>query len=201
MPVNTRSCRSIVSLALLSLGGLAGCYSSWPPVEGASPLGEVNNTANVRAMTVAGHWALNKVTGTPGAQGKPIVFNLPAELMRSNVLKVAAAAGTQPLTETSAAVSTIVHMPRVWIRHDVAEIDVVYPNPQAGAENPYTMATLHMRSDGGLWTVTVAREWESLVREVPEHHYLPDSDYPQKSPEPARPLKTNYNTAPADSAR
>lgn len=194
MPLNTRLV--LVPLTLLAIGSLTGCYSSWPPVEGASPLGEVNNDANVRAMTVAGRWALAKVAGMPGIGGKPVVFNLPAELVRSNVLAVAAATGTQPLTEASADVSTVVHMPRVWIRHDAAEIDVVYPNPQGGAENPHMMATLHMRARGAIWSITVVREWESLVREVPEPHFLPDSDYPQKGPERERPLKANYNTTP-----
>ncbi len=192
---------TIIPLALLALCTFPGCYSSWPPVEGASPLGEVNNTANVRAMTVAGKWATAKAASQPGAEGRQFVFNLPAELRRSNVLAVAAATGTQPLTEASAAVSTVLHIPRVWIRHDAAEVDVLYPNPEGNPVNPYKMATLHMRSNGGLWSITVAREWELIVRGVPEHHYLPDADYPQKAPEADRPVKTNYNNAPTDALR
>lgn len=163
--------RALALLSLLSAAlaaPLAGCYSSWPPIETADPLGNVNWPQNRAVMARAAQWAISHHQ----PQGS-VAFNLPEGMRRSRVLEVVSAAGPQavPLTPETATTATIYHIPRVWIRKDRAEVDVMVPK-----DDGYSMTTLRLRGGGSGWTIETARQWNTLTREVPPLYYLPATD-------------------------
>lgn len=161
---------SIAALAALAALPLAGCYSNWPPIEGTGRT-ELNNVHTRGALVAAGKWALDRYKPATA-----VAFNLPADLRRSAVLEVVdrIGEGSQPLTPESAQQLPIFHLARIWIRNDRAELDVIVPT----TDGNYAMTQLRLTGRFNEWRVEVAREWETLVRPVPELAYLPETDMP-----------------------
>lgn len=176
--------RAIIAALAIATLSTAGCYSNWPPIEGSGQT-EVNNMHTRGALAEAGRWALRAYK-----PASPVAFNLPKDLRRSGVLEVIGAigGGSVALTPETAASHTVYHLARVWIRNDTASLDVIVPTGQ-NAEGPtYTMTQLRLVGRGSSWRVEVAREWETLVRPIPELSYLPDTEYPAQTGEP-EPMK------------
>jgi hypothetical protein len=171
--MRTTSRMLLATLSLLAAGALlpqGGCYSNWPPIDGTGRT-ELNNVHTRGALIAAGRWALERYK-----PASPVAFNLPEGLRRSNMIAVVngIGGGSQNLTPETAASHTIYHLARVWIRNDKAELDVIVPTGQG----TYQMTQLRLVGRFEKWTVEVAREWETLVRPVPDLAYLPESDYP-----------------------
>jgi hypothetical protein len=65
----------------------------------------------------------------------------------------------------------------------------------------HKMVTLRLKGGISNWNVKVSREWESLLRPVPELHYLPAEEYPPtygpEHEEPAAPLLEPVEATPA----
>lgn len=168
-----------ISLAVLALTAalpLAGCYSNWPPIDGTGRT-ELNNVHTRGALVAAGAWALDRYK-----PASAVAFNLPAGLRRSAVLDVIERIGrdSQALTPESAQQLPVFHLARIWIRNDRAELDVIVPT----ADGNYAMTQLRLVGRFNTWTVEVAREWETLVRPVPDLAYLPETDMPPQPDEP-----------------
>jgi len=179
--------RILASALLVALAAvpMTGCYSSWPLVRGTG-LTDFNNVHTRGALVAAGKWSLQRYKPS-----SPVAFNLPAELRRSGVLEVInrIGGGSQVLTPETAANHTIYHLARITIRNDKAELDVIVPT---GPET-YQMTQLRLVGRFESWRVEVAREWETLVRPIPELAYLPETEYPAQSdePEPMKPWQEN----------
>lgn len=160
-------------LAALTALPLTGCYSSWPLVRGTG-LTDLNNVHTRGALVAAGKWALQRYK-----PATPVAFNLPADLRRSAMIEVVEriGGGSQVLTPETAASSTIYHLARITIRNDKAELDVIIPT----GPGTYEMTQLRLVGRFESWRVDVAREWEFLVRPIPELAYLPETEYPAES--------------------
>jgi hypothetical protein len=171
--MRTSSRTLFAALSIAAAGALlsqAGCYSNWPPINGTG-ITELNNVHTRGALIAAGRWALDRYK-----PASPVAFNLPADLKRSNMLTVieGIGGGAQVMTPETAASHTIYHLARFTLRNDKAELDVIVPDGRGG----YQMTQLRLVGRFEKWTVQVAREWETLVRPVPDLAYLPESDYP-----------------------
>lgn len=186
---------AVAGLALAGLFALPGCYSNWPPVEGYGQT-ELNNPSTRGVLSAAGRWAMQRYK-----PATPVAFNLPAGLRRSGVLEVVGniGGGAQALTEETASTCTIYHLSRLNLTNDTAEMDVIVPTGQ-GADGPtYQMTQLRLTGRNAAWKVVVAREWETLVRPIPELAYLPAVEYPQAD-ENAKPKPWKDEAAAADDA-
>lgn len=163
----------VVGAVLSGVFALPGCYSNWPPVEGYGQT-ELNNASTRGVLAASGRWALQRYK-----PAGPVAFNLPAGLRRSGVLEVISGigGGAVALTEESAS-GTVYHLSRINLTNDTAEVDVIVPTGPGAGGTEYQMTQLRLTGRGSAWKVVVAREWETLVRPVPELTYLPASDYP-----------------------
>jgi hypothetical protein len=182
---------AVVGVVLGGLFALPGCYSNWPPVEGYGQT-ELNNASTRGVLAASGRWALQRYK-TPG----PVAFNLPAGLRRSGVLEVISAigGGAVALTEETAG-GTVYHLSRINLTNDTAEVDVIVPTGQGASGTEYQMTQLRLTGRGSAWKVVVVREWETLVRPVPELTYLPATEYPaQDENAPPKPWKDSTSSA------
>lgn len=165
---------AVAGLTIAGLFALPGCYSNWPPVEGYGQT-ELNNPSTRGVLSAAGRWALQRYK-----PAGPVAFNLPAGLRRSGVLEVVGniGGGAKALTEETATSCTVYHLSRLNLTNDTAEVDVIVPTG-SGDGPAYQMTQLRLTGRNASWKVVVAREWETLVRPIPELSYLPAVEYPQ----------------------
>ena len=153
---------------------LAGCQTSWPPINSAKAMDDVNTQAAQDAMSLVANWAWNNYSAPGGAY-----LNLPIDLTRENALAVVQNSHT-PFRVVTGDVSggTVYHLVRVWTRASRATIDLLIPASIAGEPSlgggAYKTFTLQLvqPTTGGDWQIADVREWETALRDAPPLHNI-----------------------------
>jgi len=168
---------------LLTLAGtiaLASCareYANYPPITGDEfAIKDVNNSMNMKnAMAAALRWTAMRYP-PPGGDNAPFAINLPAGSSEETYARVASLIGhgAQPISEANAKSLPVYHITRVWLRGEIARIDVVRPVFEV-ADKPtggmvYRGVEVRLASGWSPWHVTGSSEYEIGVLEPPALH-------------------------------
>lgn len=167
-------------LALAGAIGAASCareYANYPPITGDEfAVKNVNNSINMKnAIAAAVRWTAMRYP-PPGGDGAPFAINLPAGTSEETYARVAGMVGkgAQPISEANAQTLPIYHVTRVWLRGEIARIDVVRPvfeiAHKPGGGPVYRGVEVRLAGGWEPWHVTGSTEYEIGVLEPPVLH-------------------------------
>ncbi|HZW06760.1 MAG TPA: hypothetical protein VFF65_06525 [Phycisphaerales bacterium] len=182
--------RNRLPLALCLLGAAlatAGCtYSTWPPVEGGERQTNPSQINSAPTPQVIGE-ALSMVTLRYPPVGNaergrvydvPFAFCLPAGADAESYDLVARRVrrGAQPATEENASLPTY-YISRVIVRGVTAEVDVLRPVPELGADAQgrvrYQGVTVYLLGSLGSWKADRHHTFPVGIFDVPERTTRP----------------------------
>ncbi|MBN8596817.1 MAG: hypothetical protein J0L78_03995 [Planctomycetes bacterium] len=168
---------------LITLAGtiaLASCtreYANYPPITGDDfATKNVNASFNMKnAMAAALRWTAMRYP-PPGGDNAPFAINLPAGSSEETYERIVSLVGhgAQPISEANAKTLPVYHVTRVWLRGEIARIDIIRPVFEV-AEKPgggHVYRGVEVRLAGGWepWRVTGSSEYEIGVLEPPALH-------------------------------
>jgi hypothetical protein len=168
---------------LITLAGtvaLASCareYANYPPITGDEfAIKNVNNSLNMKnAIAAALRWTAMRYP-PPGGENAPFAINLPAGSSEETYQRIVTLIGhgAQPISEANAKSLPVYHVTRVWLRGEIARIDIVRPVFEV-ADKPsggHVYRGVEVRLAGGWnpWHVTGSSEYEIGVLEPPALH-------------------------------
>lgn len=201
------ACALGLSLVAAALAGLSGCTSTtnYPEIEGSQATFEdPNEWRTVAAMVVAVRYVGNRyepgrlpeyntIDPTQIAESTvayPFILNVPPGLRKVYYERLCREVGpnVQPVTDAVAdAVANnqatevpLVHIGRVWIREQRAQVDVYRPMPELGLDKNgrqiYQMITVRLTGGVQPWRAVHARAWAPGAFPVPPIYALPAVD-------------------------
>ncbi|MGH7244673.1 MAG: hypothetical protein ACREJD_14770 [Phycisphaerales bacterium] len=168
---------------LITLAGtiaLASCareYANYPPITGDEfAIKNVNNSVNMKnAIAAAIRWTALRYP-PPGGDSAPFAINLPAGSSEETYQRIVALVGhgAQPISEANSKSMPIYHVTRVWLRGEIARIDIVRPVFEV-ADKPtggpvYRGVEVRLAGGWNPWHVTGSSEYEIGVLEPPALH-------------------------------
>lgn len=174
-------------LALAGVGlSLSGCigHNNIEPIRGAVGFENPNNAPVPQVMVSALRWLVHRYPpqggeSLPGmTEPEAFAISFPSGVrgdIAEWIVRQTFPGKAQPLTAENESLP-IYHIARVWVRGDMAYVDLFRPVPQfspgPGGKTIYQPFTLHLR--GGLkpWTVTGHRIYQPGTLEVPPRTYF-----------------------------
>lgn len=199
----------VLGLALVaaSLAGLSGCTSTtnYPEIEGTKlTFEDPNEWRTVAAMIVAVRYVGNRyepgrlpeystIDPSEAAESTvdyPFILNVPPGLRKNYYDRLCREVGpnVRPVTpDVADAVANhqetdvpLVHIGRVWIREQRAEVDVYRPMPELGLDKNgnqiYQMITVRLTGGVQPWRAIHARAWAPGAFPVPPLYVIPAVD-------------------------
>lgn len=192
---------------LLTLAGtiaLASCtreYANYPPITGDEfATKNVNASFNMKnAMAAALRWTALRYP-PPGGENAPFAINLPAGSSEETYQRVIEliGRGAQPVSEANANSLPVYHVTRVWLRGEIARIDIVRPvfevADKPGGGHVYRGVEVRLAGGWKPWHVTGSSEYEIGVLEPPALH-IPGQ--PGNAPLPANTVDDELRPQPS----
>lgn len=159
---------------------LASCtreYANYPPITGDEfATKNVNASFNMKnAIAAALRWTAMRYP-PPGGENAPFAINLPAGSSEETYARVVALIGhgAQPISEANATSLPVYHVTRVWLRGEIARIDIVRPvfeiADKPGGGRVYRGVEVRLAGGWKPWHVTGSSEYEIGVLEPPALH-------------------------------
>lgn len=190
--MNPRRATLLLTLAgtccTLMLGGCMGMGNvNYPPIDGQTATGDLNQPAARHVMATALIYATNRyppVAEKPVGQKveQPLAFNLPPGVSDGTYHIIQGDVSERNVTAVALTERTkdrpVYHVTRVVVRGTDAEVDVLVPRynlgPGAQGEQMYSGLALDMR--GGLrpWQVIAARPFQVTSADMPALNPMPE---------------------------
>lgn len=199
---------SLIAATLAGLAsGLAGCTSTtnYPEIEGTKlTFEDPNEWRTVAAMIVAVRYVGNRYepgrlpeynTIDPSEVAEstvdyPFILNVPPGLRREYYDRLCREVGSNvsPVTPDVAEIvankqptdAPLVHIGRVWIREQSAQVDIYRPMPELGLDKDgnqiYQMITVRLTGGVRPWRAIHARAWAPGAFPVPPLYVIPAVD-------------------------
>lgn len=194
--------RVLFAAALLGLAGMAlsGCYqySNYPNIPTArGTLEDPNRPSTMMAIVASVQYVATRYPPAASiydldptsaeaqsiAVTYPMVFSGPRGFRRAYYEDASRRIGPQVLPLTPEAIDSglpIFHVTRVWMRGNVATIDVLRPMPELGkgpdGRTIYQPVTVRLEGGFSPWRVVHARIWNPGDEAEPPSFFLPEVD-------------------------
>lgn len=190
--MNRLSTLSLLGLAgtssALLLGGCMGMGNvNYPPIDGQTATGDLNQPAARHVMATALIYATNRyppVAEAPVGEKveQPLAFNLPPGVSDGTYHIIQNDVSERNVTAVALTDRTkdrpVYHVTRVVVRGTDAEVDVLVPRynlgPGVSGEQMYSGVSLDMRGGFRPWQVISARSFQVTSADLPALNPMPE---------------------------